>query len=104
MSLETQSLQTYERSESQMGEEGLLKKTMTTVAAMLGAWFVLIGLLSALTVFVVGKIAGSPSQVDSAALPAANDKGVPALPPPGIKSSPNRPIKSALSTKPSTEI
>ncbi len=86
-----------------MGEEGLLKKTMTTVAAMLGAWFVLIGLLSALTVFVVGKIAGSPAQVDSATSPA-NDKGLPAALPPGATSSPNRPIKSALSSKPSTEI
>lgn len=87
-----------------MSDEGLLKKTMTTVAAMLGAWFVLIGLLSALTVFVVGKIAGTPAQVDSATLPAANDKGLPAALPPGATSSPNRPIKSALSSKPSTEI
>lgn len=84
-----------------MGEEGLLKKTMTTVAAMLGAWFVLIGLLSAITVFVVGKIAGPPASADAAAMPATI---APALPPPGAATSPNRPIKSAPSSKPSTEI
>ena len=84
-----------------MSEEGLLKKTMTTVAAMLGAWFVLIGLLSAITVFVVGKIAGPPAQTDGAAMPATI---APALPPPGTMNAPIRPIKSAPSSKPSTEI
>ena len=78
-----------------MSEEGLLKKTMTTVAAMLGAWFVLIGLLTALTVTVIGKIVASPS-VDSA---AAAEKIPAPLPASGI-----RPIKSSISSKPSTEI
>ena len=78
-----------------MSEEGLLKKTMTTVAAMLGAWFVLIGLLTALTVFVTGKIAASPG-VQSAAAP----EKIPApLPASGM-----RPSKSGISSKPSTEI
>ena len=80
-----------------MSEEGLLKKTMTTVAAMLGAWFVLIGLLTALTVTVIGKIVGSPG-VDTAA--AATEK-IPAAP---LPASGMRPIKSGISSKPSTEI
>jgi hypothetical protein len=79
-----------------MSEEGLLKKTMTTVAAMLGAWFVLIGLLTAITVTVIGKIVGSPN-VDSAA--AAAEKIPAPLPASGM-----RPIKSGISSKPSTEI
>lgn len=79
-----------------MSEEGLLKKTMTTVAAMLGAWFVLIGLLTALTVTVIGKIVGSPN-VDTA---AATEK-LPAAP---LPASGMRPIKSGISSKPSTEI
>ena len=85
-----------------MNEEGLLKKTMTTVAAMLGAWLVLIGLLTALTVFVVGKIA-SPN-VESATAPAAGAAAADKKSPAALPASGMRPIKTAISSKPSTEI
>ncbi len=86
-----------------MIEEGLLKKTMTTVAAMLGAWFVLIGLLSVLTAFVIGKIA-SPTTVENATVPAAGAAAVDKNIPPAHPASGMRPIKSAISPKSPTEI
>jgi hypothetical protein len=83
-----------------MEEQPLYKRTLLTVGAMLAASVAFVGMLSLLTVFIVGKAVGEPSS------PATETSMADVLPGTGVhpepkvapKTAPMRPIQSKSST------
>jgi hypothetical protein len=83
-----------------MEEQPLYKRTLLTVGAMLAASVAFVGMLSLLTVFIVGKAVGEPSSsaIETSKVDTLPGTGVHPEPKVSPKTPPMRPVQAAKSS------